>query len=249
MNGVNSHSFNKIESKHLYNIISAPCTCPNPAPIQFGSQFPAIGPYSCGSQISFNCNSGYNLVGTRSMTCNFNRQWSGFVPFCHRQPGMLRCSAHLYCEIGVIACTVHRVPHSFINEAVINTLSGVMSWCWHLQNNCSCSMAPKTLQLHTSFVRFAQLCHSSTVTLYSSIEAPSGGSEYYLRSCRPWLNMFLRPALELLRFSPVTACTSASQNIILLQNTFCLWVYFWFPAGNPLFALLSLEWSSWWWNI
>ena len=34
------------------------------------------------STVSYNCNTGYNLTGTASITCNATGQWNGSVPLC-----------------------------------------------------------------------------------------------------------------------------------------------------------------------
>ena len=44
-----------------------------------------FGPYNCDSVLTFICNSGFNMVGNNTITCQSNKEWSGLVPSCQQQ--------------------------------------------------------------------------------------------------------------------------------------------------------------------
>ena len=60
------------------------CQCNNPPTIQNGQWNPSFGPYNCGSTVTYQCNTGFNLNGFSTLTCNQNRQWSGPAPTCQQ---------------------------------------------------------------------------------------------------------------------------------------------------------------------
>ncbi|KAM8952766.1 LOW QUALITY PROTEIN: complement C2-like [Pelodytes ibericus] len=72
----------KSSTGRKYNSI----TCKNmrcPAPISFdnGEFFPR-GPYMVGANITFQCNDGYQMRGSRERTCKKNAKWSGEMAVC-----------------------------------------------------------------------------------------------------------------------------------------------------------------------
>ena len=54
--------------------------CPVPAPIANGEIQGTV--HAVGSKITYICNSGYELNGSKTRTCGTNRQWSPAAPTC-----------------------------------------------------------------------------------------------------------------------------------------------------------------------
>ena len=110
--------------------------------------------------------------------------------------GVYICCKIEFCTC-VCPCLLHvqlyRIPHSFINEAVINRnvkpLARSHGMMLTLLKHLQLFYSSKTCQLYASFISFTQLCHSSSRGLEW---------QHYLRSCQPWLGMLLGPVPELL---------------------------------------------------
>jgi hypothetical protein len=57
-------------------------TCSFPGAISKGEVSPAQSEYSTGVTVTYSCQTGYTLQGSRTRTCQSNGQWSGFLPIC-----------------------------------------------------------------------------------------------------------------------------------------------------------------------
>ncbi|KAM3935389.1 complement component receptor 1-like protein isoform 2-T2 [Leptodactylus fuscus] len=57
--------------------------CPEPGEVQNGKKKPgSVGPYLVNSKVEFECNEGYVLKGSRSITCISNNKWDSDIPTC-----------------------------------------------------------------------------------------------------------------------------------------------------------------------
>ena len=79
------------------------CTCGNPPGLQNGFLNPSQGPYNCNSFVTYQCNSGYRLVGSDRIQCQSNRAWGGSAPFCQQQVG--KCWKFLYFVCSLWKCS------------------------------------------------------------------------------------------------------------------------------------------------
>ena len=66
---------------------TASCQCPTPGRVQNGFFQPATGPFYCNSQVTYQCNSDYRLIGQPRQTCQTNQQWSALPCICVREKG------------------------------------------------------------------------------------------------------------------------------------------------------------------
>ena len=56
--------------------------CSDPDPVPNAQRFPEHGPYERLSFVTYTCNTGYTLIGSASITCHSNGQWSSPSPTC-----------------------------------------------------------------------------------------------------------------------------------------------------------------------
>ena len=68
-----------------------------------------------GRTATYSCNTGYNLVGDSTRTCQATRVWSGSPPSCQ---GSYRMLSVLFCTLNV-----HNKVKSFLNENKNNILT------------------------------------------------------------------------------------------------------------------------------
>ena len=55
-----------------------------PAFVQNAVRNPPTGPYAAYSTVTYQCNEGYEIQGSQSLTCDPNGKWSGPGPTCTR---------------------------------------------------------------------------------------------------------------------------------------------------------------------
>ena len=67
----------KITLQYFLSVIS----CSDPGPIQNGFPTPTVGPYRCGTRITYACKQGFELQG-RPLLCGSNGQFIGTPPKC-----------------------------------------------------------------------------------------------------------------------------------------------------------------------
>ncbi|XP_037260949.1 beta-2-glycoprotein 1 isoform X2 [Falco rusticolus] len=81
----------------LNTLLCLPKRCPSPGPLQHGKMDFLDLRYQ--SSISFSCDPGYNLVGTRTSQCMADGKWSGTFPQC--EP--VTCAPPSLPEFGVLS--------------------------------------------------------------------------------------------------------------------------------------------------
>uniref|UniRef100_A0A8V1AMK8 Beta-2-glycoprotein 1 n=1 Tax=Gallus gallus TaxID=9031 RepID=A0A8V1AMK8_CHICK len=94
----------------LNTLLCLPKRCPAPAPLQHGTIDSRDFHYR--SSLSFSCDPGYSLVGSRTSQCMSDGKWSGIPPQC--QP--VTCPAPTGIENGFLNFAVRRTYH--YNESV-----------------------------------------------------------------------------------------------------------------------------------
>uniref|UniRef100_A0A3B4ASR2 E-selectin n=1 Tax=Periophthalmus magnuspinnatus TaxID=409849 RepID=A0A3B4ASR2_9GOBI len=70
--------------------------------------------YAYGNSCSFSCLPGYNLVGTKALTCTASAEWSGNVPYCQ----VIQCSKLSNPQWGFVRCSDPLGPSSYQSTCV-----------------------------------------------------------------------------------------------------------------------------------
>ncbi|NWX84569.1 APOH protein, partial [Nothoprocta pentlandii] len=93
----------------LNTLLCLPKRCPTPGPLQNGKI--DFTDFHYQSTISFSCDPGYNLVGTRTSQCTAEGKWTGALPQCIP----VTCAPPALPELGVLSYKTPRKVFTFMD--------------------------------------------------------------------------------------------------------------------------------------
>uniref|UniRef100_A0A3B4ASD8 Uncharacterized protein n=1 Tax=Periophthalmus magnuspinnatus TaxID=409849 RepID=A0A3B4ASD8_9GOBI len=167
--------------------------------------------YAYGNSCSFSCLPGYNLVGTKALTCTASAEWSGNVPYCQ----VIQCSKLSNPQWGFVRCSDPLGPSSYQSTCVFaceegyeltgsqtDTLLCESTGQWNAtQPSCTAVRCPAISVLENAVVN----CEGDTKTKYAY-----GNSCSF--SCLPGYNLVGTKALT------CTASAEWSGNVPYCQG-------------------------------